>query len=422
MRWTLNMASFRFDLEQYEALLKAVAAMSRLYSDDEKPFLHSRFIEKLYVHTSKAEDYSRKDMSFDAVLNDDIGVGIKTFTVPNFQSNKSEKIAEMTKDATSGMFNHLNLEALAKKSAELRNIRVRSDVNAHGIDMDKSFYHCLVRAKSQAMIHEEPYEYIDVNAIKPLDKKGKEISKFIEGQKGHSYFTDGKHKYSFNISKNTLFKRFDLNLYDNSKPIDIAIYDDIFTKALGWYASDVGELVREREDDDEYVVLPLYATRQKKSEDNADLVPKGSGLNQWNADGRVRKFGEAYISIPAAVIRKHPGFFPLRDTKFELKLPNKQIVIAKPCSGKPELPKSIMTDPNTDLCDWLFKIIDGSKEAAEKRLQDKRPYTYEDLRLIDKDSVKIVKRSESCYELSMMPLDSYERFMDNELELNDSVD
>jgi hypothetical protein len=417
-----NMANFRFDFDQYEALLKAVAAMARLYSDDEKPFLHSRFIEKLFVHTSQADDYSRKDMSFDAVLNDDIGVGIKTFTVRNFQSNKAEKIAEMTKDATSGMFVNLNLEALAKKSATLRNIRVRSDVNAHGIDMDKSFYHCLVRANSQAMVHEEPYDYIDVDAIKPLDKQGNEISHFTEGQKGHSYFTDGKHKYLFNISKNTLFKRFDLNSYNNSKLIDIEIYDDIFTKVLDWYASDLSELVKEKPDEDEYVVLPLYATKEKKNINNPDLVPKGSGLNQWNADGRPRKFGEAYISIPATVIHNNPGFFPSRDTTFELKLPNKKIVLAKPCSGKPDLPKSIMTDPNTDLCDWLFKIIDGSEGAAEKRLLEKRPYTYEHLRLIGKDSVKVVKRSDSSYELSMMPLDSYEKFIDNELDINDSDD
>ena len=96
--------------------------------------------------------------------------------------------------------------------------------------------------------------------------------------------------------------------------------------------------------------------------------------------------------------------------------------MAKPCSGKPDLPKSIMTDPNTDLCDWLFKIIDGSEGAAEKRLLEKRPYTYEDLRLIGKDSVKVVKRSDSSYELSMMPLDSYEKFIDNELDINDSDD
>ena len=411
-----NMANFRFDFDQYEALLKAVAAMARLYSDDEKPFLHSRFIEKLFVHTSQADDYSRKDMSFDAVLKDDIGVGIKTFTVSNFQANKAEKIAEMTKDATSGMFDNLNQEALAKKSAELRNIRVRSDVNAYGIDIDKSFYHCLVRSNSQAMVHEEPYNYIDIEKIKPLDKQGNEISRFVEGQKGHSYFTDGKHKYSFNISKNTLFKRFDLNSYNNSKPIDIKIYDDIFTKVLDWYASDVSELVKEKPDEDEYVVLPLYATKEKKNINNPDLVPKGSGLNQWNADGRPRKFGEAYISIPAPVIHNNPGFFPSRDTTFELKLPNKKIVLAKPCSGKPELPKSIMTDPNTDLCDWLFKIIDGSEERAEKRLLEKRPYTYEDLRLIGKDSVKVVKKSNSLYELFMMPLDSYEMFITNSME------
>jgi hypothetical protein len=407
------MSNFYFDFGEYEKLLKAVAAMSRLYSDNEKPFLHSRFIEKLFAHTTNAFDFSRKDMSFDAVINKSIGVGIKTFTVPNFQANKSEKIAEMTKHATSGVFTNKNIELLAKTSAKLRNARVRSDANEYGIDMDRSFYHCLVRANSKAMVHEEPYEYIDLDAIKPLDKNGNEINNFIEGQKGHAYFTDGKHKYLFNISKNTLFKRFDLNLYTNSNPIDIEIYDDIFTKVIGWYDSDINELIKEKTPIEEFVILPLYSTRKKKDYSDPDLVSKKSGLNQWNAGGRERKFGESYIPVPQKIHEKSPNFFPPRDTKFDLLLPNKQKVIGKVCQ---ENSKALMSDPNIDLCQWLYKIIDGSIQKSEMRLANEKPYTFDDLRLINKDSVKVVKKSNSLYELSMMPLDSYEMFITNSME------
>ena len=73
----------------------------------------------------------------------------------------------MTKHATSGVFTNKNIESLAKTSAKLRNVRVMSDANEYGIDIEKSFYHCLVRANSKAMVHEEPYEYIDLDAIKP---------------------------------------------------------------------------------------------------------------------------------------------------------------------------------------------------------------------------------------------------------------
>jgi hypothetical protein len=411
-----NMARFHFDFDKYEKLLKAVAAMSRLYSDNEKPFLHSRFIEKLFAHTANAYDFSRKDMSFDAVINDSIGVGIKTFTVPNFEANKSEKIAEMTKHATSGLFKNKNIESLAKTSAKLRNARVRSDANEYGIDIEKSFYHCLVRTNSKAMVHEEPYEYIDLDAIKPLDKNGNETNHFIEGQSGHAYFSDGKHKYLFNVSKNTLFKRFDLGLYTNSRPIDIEIYDDIFTKVVDWYDSDIKELINESTQLEEFVILPLYSTIRKKDYSDPDLVRKKSGLNQWNAGGRKRKFGESYIPVPQKIHEKSPNFFPPRDTKFDLVLPNKQKITAKLCQDNS---KALMGDPNTDLLQWLFGLIDGSPEESEKRLIDKKPYTFDDLRLINKDSVKVVKKSNSLYELSMMPLDSYEMFITNSMEDED---
>ena len=72
---------FDFELEKYIELLQAVASMSRLYSDNEKAYLDPRFIEKLFIYTSKARDLSRKDNSFDAIINDNSGVGVKTFGV-----------------------------------------------------------------------------------------------------------------------------------------------------------------------------------------------------------------------------------------------------------------------------------------------------------------------------------------------------
>ena len=67
-------------------------------------------------------------------------------------------------------------------------------------------------------------------------------------------------------------------------------------------------------------------------------------------------------------------------------------------------------------------MIDGDLSIAEKRLPASNPYTYDDLKLIGKDSVKIIKRSNLLYELSTMPLGSYEEFIDDELDINDSDD
>ena len=38
-------------------------------------------------------------------------------------------------------------------------------------------------------------------------------------------------------------------------------------------------------------------------------MPEKSGLNQWNAGGRVRKYGEVYIPIPAEIRKLKIGFF-----------------------------------------------------------------------------------------------------------------
>lgn len=408
------------DFEMYQKLLKAVGSMSGLFSNNDIPLFHSRFIEKLFVLTAQAQDLARDDMSFDAVINNNIGVGIKTFGSSNFNNDKTEKIAEFTKYASTGEFDNLNQEQLAFKAAELRNIRIQSDVNEYGIDIDKSFYHCLVRSSGEAMIHEEPYELIDISSIKPINSRGKEINDFDKNSSGHSHFTDGKAKYIFNKSKNVLLKRFELNKHCNSKHIQIEIYDDIFSRILSWFNTDVKELLAEKQpkQDENYVVLPLYSTRREKNYDDPELVQPSAAINQWNAHGRTREFGEAYIPLPAKVHDLKPGFFPGKDHPFKLKLPNGKIVDVKLCSGNPEKPKSIMSHRNADLLEWLFQLIDGNMTVAKKRLENSNPYTFKDLERVGRDSVKITKDKDGNYFLKTMPIDSYEKFINGELDLD----
>ena len=76
---------FDFDLDKYSELLKAVGSLSPLFSENaDNIYFVSRFIEKLYVYSSGAEDISRKDNSFDALIRSSKkGVGVKTFGVAN---------------------------------------------------------------------------------------------------------------------------------------------------------------------------------------------------------------------------------------------------------------------------------------------------------------------------------------------------
>lgn len=419
---------FEFDIQVYENLLKAVASMSRLYSDNNKAFIHPRFIEKLYAHCSGAKDLSRRDMSFDALLGKDIGVGVKTFITDNHLISKSEKVAEFTRHASLGEFDGLDHYGKAIKSAELRNNRISSDANEYSIDINKSIYHCLVRTNSGAIIHEEPYELVNTSQIKPTDSRGNEISNFVTDSGGHTYFSDGKSSYCFNRSKNVLYKKFDLNQFKNSEIINLEIFDDIFERILKWTNLTTGSLNNQLptlkfiEHDvpltagENFVVLPLYGTSYKEKE----VQPK-SGINQWNASGRERQFGESYIPIPIIIHQKYPDFFPERDKRFRMKLPNGKIISAKVCQDNN---KALMSDPNTDLCDWLYNVIDINKNESMKRFIEKRPYTYQDLKKVGKDSVRVIKVSNKDYqyELESTDLGSFDDFIENKTEDDEALD
>jgi hypothetical protein len=356
-------------------------------------------------------------MSFDAILHKDIGVGVKTFLADNINIGKSEKVAEFTKNASLGDFIGLNHSAYAKKASELRNNRIISDANEYAVDLSKSIYHCLVRTNDGALIHEEPYRLVDIVNIKPTDKFGNEIASFSEVDKGHSYFTDGISKYRYDVAKNVLYKKFELNQYKNSELITLEIYDDIFQKILKWtnlaptkqQAIQVIEAVQPKYMQPvkaDYVVLPLYSTKSSKKRE----VQEKAGINQWNAGGRDRKFGESYIPIPIKIHQTHPNFFPPKDVKFKLTLPNGKVISAKVCQ---ENNKALMSDPNTDLCEWLYTIIDKNLDVAKRRFAEERPYTYDDLRKVGKDSVRVIKvdGESNEYRLESSNLGSYEEFI-----------
>ena len=105
-------------------------------------------------------------------------------------------------------------------------------------------------------------------------------------------------------------------------------------------------------------------------------VPLKSGVNQWNAGGRVRQFGECYIPISAEFRKNHPGFLPGRDEIVFLELPSGRVVKAKVCQ---QGGKALMTSPNNELSDWLLPLIDGSIEKSIRRYVAKVPYSFQDL-------------------------------------------
>ena len=392
----------------YSELLKAVGAYSRLFSESQTPFFHSRFVEKLYARASGAEDLSRKDMSFDAKdTKSKAGIGVKTFIASNLNGSKKEKIAEFPKNAGLGDFYDLSPFELAMKVSELRNMRVKSDASEYGIDLDNSIYHCLIRVPGKCMVHEEPYSLIDIEKIRPVDRQLNPSRSWVGG-KGSTYFTDGSSFYSFNGAKSVLMKRFDLSQGTNGSPVPIVISENIFESILQntlvEHLREKGVTAKTSIQVHPHVVLPLYSTRG-----GIKSVSERSGINQWMAGGRERKFGEAYIPIPAKIHSLFPDFFPEKDVTFITELPDGTSIQAKVCQdGR----KALMSNPNKLLCDWLFKLIDGDITTAEKRFSSQMPYTYVDLEAVGKDSVKITKIGKLRYRLETMNLDSFEEFLE----------
>lgn len=419
------------DPKKYETYLKAVGSLSGLFSDNPKPLINYRTAEKLFNLQSGAEDVGRQDSSFDARIfgagNHSIGIGVKTFTAKTRSDSSTEKIAEFSKPAFVQLLSKMRGKKLALTVSEFRNKRVTSDALQLGIDLSNSYYHCVVRISGAVVLHEEPYALVNTEKLYPTDSRGKKVSEWPTHLDGHIYFGDGRNLYTFHRGKNVLHKRFDLSKSFTSSPIKIEILGDAFSrivKAFGEVglpnlAGDAGVLMPPPNFDvvanrvvlppnfdvvANRVVLPLYSPGKM-------VVQASSGINNWNAGGRARKFAEAYISIPSIVHKLRPGFFPSRDTKFVMALPNGERISAKVCQ---QGSKALMSDPNSSLCIWLYELIDGSKVVAENRFTKRKPYTYQDLVEIGKDAVAVTKSNSPGvdYELELVEMGAFEDFLE----------
>lgn len=415
---------FDFDNSLYKELLQSVAAMTLLFSDGPQAYIDYRFVEKLFVLATKGKDISRSDKVFDAIVGEPqkIGVGVKTFMIPGNAQASLEKVQEFTRFSGSGAFDNLSKADIAYKAAEYRNNTVIADSQEYGIDVSSSIYHCLVRSGGAGVIHEEPYPLINLEKIHPVDIQGRALDNFPEGNKGIR-FSDGTNIYSYSKSKSVLMKKFDLTLYRTLPPIPLAIDPDIWkkisnsvvekslTKALAVSAEQgfTSEETTKMVPGVDYVILPLYSTRG-----TTKTVEAASGINQWNAGGRLRKYGEAYIPIPALIHRLAPGFFPERDKSFELVLPNStDPVNAKVCQ---QGSKALMSNPNDRLCRWLYKVIDSNFSDYDfERPPTRKPFTYSDLQRVGRDSIMVIKERSSSrlkFEIRFSELGRYEEFID----------
>lgn len=366
-------------ISTYCKYLQCIGMLSRLSSESDSPYINSRVAENVFCLVTGAENLGRADCSADAKFGK-IGVGIKTFLANN--NYTMQKVAEFNRDAS--LIRNKSAEEIVKIIAELRNERILSTMRIYGIET--MIYHCVVREPNKINIYECPMDLIDISNIKNI----------VEKSNGNVvYFEDKKNKYSFNLNKNTLYKRFETNqiLFFIEVKILSKPYE-LLTRLLSYET----ELLCENMNmNTQYksVILPLF------SDQGGRHVPEKSGLNQWNAAGRPRDCNEIYIPIPAWIHKKYPGFFPLADKPFTLKLPNGNELLAKVCQdGR----KALMSNPNRDLGQWLLREV--------MNLEEKELLTYEKLRVIDIDSVEIYKMSNKLYKIEFRPMGSYDEFLE----------
>jgi len=396
-----------FDDKLYSHLVKKVGALSFLFSDSDRPLIDSRIAEKLFEIASGGHSIARADEAFDVIIGRqrDIGVGVKTFT---YKGQAFEKVQEFTKLASRGNL-QLEAEDLAKAVVEARTNKIINCQRENGLRETDHFYHCLVRTVGAAFVHVEPYMTINWSNVYPIDKRGHQLDNFPSDTSG-VWFSDGQSHYKFSKAKNVLFKRFEVSIPDVAKLIPVQIDFEIWEKLAEGLGSSFpidefspGGDSLEAVPGVDYVVLPLYSPKSRR-------VEAASGINQWNAGGRSRKFGEAYIPIPADVHRVAPRFFPGKDEPFELALPNTEApVSAKVCQdGR----KALMSKPNDLLCRWLYKVIDRDlDDEAYAKGPNRPPFTYADLERIGIDSVRVTKKNGE-FSISTADLGSYEEFLD----------
>jgi len=360
----------------YLKLLSAVSKLSGLFSESSVPFINYRVAENIFCRSFDAGNLSRSDTAFDANYNS-IGVGLKTFVCNG--NSSTEKVAEF--NSLSRTLKDFKGKELALKLGEYRNDRINLANRVY--DIQDSLYHIVARKEKELLLYETDYNIIDIANIHS-----------VKDNKASLQFEDGKNLYSFNYSKSTLFRKFIIPQNAFRLPIDII--EDPYSLLLELFEENKNLKIATEKlvKGENYVILPLYGIQKKEK-----FIFERSGLNQWNANGRKRDFGEIYIPIPAELHKKYPNFFPKRDLNFNLQIPTGEIFYAKVCQ---ENSKALMTNPNKALSDWLLRKVLQLKEGELA--------TIEKLDTLGFDSVIITKDKIGDYKIDIMKTNTYTEF------------
>ena len=370
--------------ENYKKMLSIIGNLTQLFSESDCPYLPYRAHENIFCKYFEADNLARMDCSADAKKNR-IGIGLKTW-----MGQDDQKVAEFgrLRETFAGL---TGLE-LVRKIAEYRNERIRVTKNLNGIDT--MIYHIVKRVPGAMQVLEHAFEYIDIDNLSLIPNRG---------NVNNTYFTDGYHTYHFSVSKNTLYMIFEnMELLDT---FDVEIMEDPYNYLMTlMYGEELLPVAHEilrpaQTEPSPQICLRLYSSKA----DGTKFVAEKSGLNQWNASGRPRNPNELYIPYPAEDREQTAGFFPGRDTVFNLTLPDGTVIPAKICQADG---KAIMSNPNRILGEWLLRTV---FELPEGTL-----VTYAMLQRFGVDSVVFTKHGELNDSVDFAEIGTYEEFYGGE--------
>ena len=375
--------------ENYKRMLSIIGNLTQLFSESDCPYLPYRAHENIFCKYFDADNLARMDCSADAKKGG-IGIGLKTW-----MGQDDQKVAEFGRLRET--FAGLTGLDLVRRIAEYRNERIRVTKNLNGIDT--MIYHIVKRVPGSMQVLEHAFEYIDIDNLSIIPNRG---------NVNNTYFTDGRHTYHFSVSKNTLYMIFeDMELLDT---FDVEIMDDPYNFLMNlMHGEDQIPAQEEILRPEQTVRLPqiclrLYSTKS----DGTKFVAEKSGLNQWNAGGRQRNPNELYIPYPAEDRAKTVGFFPGRDTVFNLRLPDGSIIPAKICQQDG---KAIMSNPNKILGEWLLRNVFELPEGTV--------VNYEMLQRFGVDSVVFTKHGDLEYSVDFSEIGTYEEFYSEQTEISE---
>ena len=331
---------------KYFDMLKLMARLSKLFSESSVPYLDYRLAENLFCKYFKAENDARSCTAYDARLAH-VGIGIKTFILKGHGDYSVEKIAEFNK--LKKKLTGLSGKDLAIRIGQYRNERMSFANEQYGVT--ETQYHIVGRIEGALRLFNTPYEEVSIETIH-LDKD----------DDTSCAFHDERNEYTFNKSKSVLLKKFIVP--DIYKDIQVETLKDPLALLEDFFSTNQTTNINlsEQHRGYNYVILPLYSHTRSKG----FYVPERSGLNQFNARGRMRNDLEVYIPVPKAIYKSFPNFFPPRDTPFTLLLPDGKSLSAKICQDGG---KALMSNPNKALGEWLLRKV-LKKKAWEIVIMD----------------------------------------------------